>query len=241
MISVVTCIGSQDTYDTCLKPSLDLVNNLFKRFYLPELDVITVSGKEFESIAQAYNQAQVHCKYTIRVFIHDDLDMLEPDWVIKLLYAFMKNENIGMIGLTGSTRCALYSPFWWDNGIQHMYGQQYVRLEKPEHWGWNPPQHLQETLNVIDGNFMAVRVPIKFDEQLKLPNLFLPLFEQDTAQQVLHQGFLLGLLDLIAWHKCKTKPVYHETYREDSIELMDRFRAKWSLKDYDIQRPPEST
>jgi hypothetical protein len=197
---------------------------------LPELDLVLVEGSKYKSIAEAYNHAQTLAKYPVMAFIHDDMDLGTPDWLIKLLSAFANNADLGMVGLVGTNNVDLHSPFWWDMGPQYIYGSTKVRDENPEVWCWNKPKDLVGTLNCLDGSFMASRIKIEFDETLKLPELFLSLYEQDTAQYVLSKGWTIGIIDHQAWHRCKLQPKYHLTYKEDAKDLMGRFRDKWTFK-----------
>ena len=86
MISVIVSIGDQNNYDSILLPSLSNTNEFLKRLNFPELDIIPLQGKN--TICETYNHGLRQAKYRIKAFIHEDVDMLDPSWVLKIIKCF---------------------------------------------------------------------------------------------------------------------------------------------------------
>ena len=96
-----------------LLKSLRNANDFLTYLNLQKLEIIKVSGSNYISLVHAYNEAQKVATYKIKVFIHEDLDLLEGDWVLKLIKLF-ENTETGLVGLTGTPKMSNTNFFWWN-------------------------------------------------------------------------------------------------------------------------------
>ena len=129
MISVITCINDEEVYEKMLLKSLKETNKFLKEKNLKELEIVQVFGKDYISLAHAYNSAQKNATFSIKAFIHEDLDLLEPDWIIKLLKIF-EDQEIGLVGLLATTKINHNSFFWFEGVEEYIYGKAFIYNEK---------------------------------------------------------------------------------------------------------------
>ena len=102
MISVITSVASEEKLNSFLLPSIHTTNQLLMSMQLPLIDFVVVSGDL--SIAKNYNLGIKKAKYPIKAFVHEDVDLLNPTWIFKMLNAFASDPKIGLVGLVGSNR-----------------------------------------------------------------------------------------------------------------------------------------
>jgi hypothetical protein len=221
MISVITCIGNENKYEKFLLPSLHRTTELLWHNNLDSLELITVKGSDYKNISEAYNFGSSKASHPIKVFIHDDIDMLEPNWVFKILKGFSENTNCGLLGLVGSKKVNHYDN-WWENS-KEIYGDQIIREIDPCNIrGKLIPKKGVYDLEVIDGCFMATNRDFKFDEKLQSDG-FLSAYEHDYCMQFKSSNLDIGLINHLTWHACKVQGKIR-----DKI-IFEDYRKKWNI------------
>jgi hypothetical protein len=221
MISVITCIGPDNKYENVLLPSLHKTTQFLWDNKFEALDVVTVRGSNFKNISEAYNYGSYKAKHNIKVFIHDDIDMLEPNWVFKVIKCFSENINCGLLGLVGSNSVNHYDN-WWE-GSEYIYGDQIIRdQETCLIKGQKIPDEGIYSIKVIDGCFMATNRNFKFDEKLEHDG-FLSAYEHDYCMQFKYNNLDIGLINHLTWHVCKVKGKIRDK------KIFENYRNKWKI------------
>jgi len=109
-----------------------------------------------ESLTKAYNRGLKQAKNNIVVFCHDDITFETKQWGNKLLKAFEKHSEFGIIGVAG-TKYMASSGQWWEDKSK-MYGRvQHTHEGKSWLSAYSPDmgQEIEETV-IVDGVFFAV-------------------------------------------------------------------------------------
>jgi glycosyltransferase involved in cell wall biosynthesis len=109
-----------------------------------------------ESLTKAYNRGLKQAKNDIVVFCHDDITFETKQWGNKLLKAFEKHSDFGIIGVAG-TKSLPSSGQWWEDKSK-MYGRvQHTHEGKTWLSSYSPDmgQEIEETV-IVDGVFFAV-------------------------------------------------------------------------------------
>lgn len=220
MISVITCAGSSNSYEKVLLPSLHRVTKFLWENEFDALDVIKVKGSDFRNIAEAYNYGLGKAVYPIKAFIHDDLDMLNPNWVFKVLRSFSINPNCGLLGLVGSKKVNNYDN-WWEHE-DGIYGDQLIRKDQCIIRGFELPEEGVFGLDVVDGCFLATNREVKFDENLKYDG-FLSAYEHDICMYFKSKKLDIGVIKHMTWHVCSVQGKIREKY------IFEDYRKKWKI------------
>ena len=122
------------------------------------------------SLTELYNRGLKEAENDIVVFCHDDIYFEKKNWGSKLIKAFKRNDDFGIIGIAGGKRMP-ESGRWWDNP------SDMVGVVNHEHEGkkWtntysdNLGNILSEVV-LVDGLFFAVkkdRIKKTFNEEVK--------------------------------------------------------------------------
>lgn len=220
MLSVITCVGPNHKYEKVLLPSLHRATKFLWDNDFDALDVITVEGSNFKNISEAYNYGIKRSKYPIKAFIHDDLDMMNPNWIFKILRSFSINPKCGLIGLVGSKKVNNYDN-WWEHD-EGIFGDQLIREDQCLIRGFDLPEEGVFDLDVIDGCFLATNREINFDCSLKYDG-FLSAYEHDICMQFKSNNLSIGVIKHMTWHVCAVQGKIREKY------IFEDYRKKWNI------------
>ena len=92
MISIITCINSQEIYEKYLLKSLKEANNYLISLNLEELNIISVYGKDYISLVHAYNDAQKMLDIQLK-FLFMKIYMENNIFLLKSLFLLKKSTN----------------------------------------------------------------------------------------------------------------------------------------------------
>lgn len=110
-IAFIICVNDETYYRECL-------------FYLNRLSVPdgfsleVYAVREADTIFAAYNEAMQKSEAKYKIYMHQDVFLIEQDILVNLLKLFEKHPRIGMVGLLGATGVPSNRRFYraWDVG-----------------------------------------------------------------------------------------------------------------------------
>ncbi len=147
--------------DLFLQECLIYINDL----YIPEsytIDVITI--KEAESMASAYNAAMTSSDAKYKIYMHQDVFILNKYFLINLLHIFELDKNIGMIGMVGAPKLNEDAIMWNVDRVGNIFNRSSIH-ETYTSSIWEPDSTIY-TVKAIDGFLMATSVDIPWREDL---------------------------------------------------------------------------
>jgi hypothetical protein len=112
------------------------------------------------SIAQGYNRAMRDSNAKYKIYLHQDVNILNPDFLHNILDLFRKYPNLGMLGVLGAKRLPA-NGIWWE--AQECYGKVYFfnnSLNNMEVTGE------YESVQAIDGMIMITQYDLPWREDL---------------------------------------------------------------------------
>lgn len=158
MISVIICSKSRDLFSRVVENISDTIGCTYEILF--EDNLITNNR-----ITTVYNRLYETAAYEYLLFVHEDMKFLSKNWG-ETLVQLLNEENIGLVGLSGSTYKSNY-PAIWSASKENRFrfsGNQYNRNHFPKQ-----TQKFHEVA-VIDGCFMASKKTVfskyLFDENL---------------------------------------------------------------------------
>ncbi|MDD3415226.1 MAG: glycosyltransferase family protein [Lachnospiraceae bacterium] len=93
-ICFITCVNKDTEYEECLY--------YLNRLHIPEgYQVEVLSIKDATSMYNGYNQAMQASDAKYKVYLHQDVHILEQDFIEKVIALFQKDPKTGMIGMVG--------------------------------------------------------------------------------------------------------------------------------------------
>jgi hypothetical protein len=213
MISIITSVNDQEQYEQFMMPSMNRLQKFLMDSNLPTLDIIKVSGSE--SIGKNYNEGIRKAIYKVKVFIHQDVDMLEIDWAFKLLKIFADYPDVGLVGLVGTVNFPNRG-FWWTSGREFIRGELWSGKEKAD-WAFLPVI-APTTVECIDGFFMATNRDILWDEDIK----GFHCYDMDYSRTITKNGLKIMVMPHKSWHIGEIRDAKHE-------HLFETYYKKWNL------------
>ncbi|NHM26785.1 hypothetical protein G7K71_07280 [Desulfofundulus sp. TPOSR] len=124
-----------------------------------KMEIWRVSSRR--SITAAYNRAMRRSSASYKVYLHDDVVILNRRFCRDVLKVFKANPSIGLLGMCG---CKQIPPsgIWWE-GVS--YGMVY-HGEPPRPLLFKQPTGLYERVAAVDGLLMVTRCDVPWREDI---------------------------------------------------------------------------
>lgn len=156
-ICFISCVNDEFKYKECLK----YINSL----NIPEGYIIdAIAIRDAYSMTSAYNDAMKESDAKYKVYLHQDTFIINKNFIKEIINIFNKDENVGMIGLTGA-KTMPKSGIWWES--VNTYGKVYEsHTDKMELLSFNECSDDVESVKVIDGFIMITQYDLKWREDI---------------------------------------------------------------------------
>lgn len=151
-ICFIICVNDDSQFAECLL--------YLSRLRVPDgmkMDVLEI--REYSSMAQGYQQAMEKSDAKYKVYIHQDVRIVNVNFIEYLVSVFQNDDTIGMVGMVGSPVLPLDMVMWHGERYFDLYYQ-----EIPEDT-YNVKNHGYAPVEAIDGYLMATQhdVPWRYD------------------------------------------------------------------------------
>lgn len=141
-------------------------DHILKTSGVKDIEIVPFENNGIFSLTEVYNQGLDKATNNIIVFCHDDLIFEKSYWGKRLLEAFQKNIEYGIIGIAGTNH--LVDGRWWtDKSSMHGIVNHTDGIRK---WtsNFSKPQGTKiKPMIVLDGLFFAIdktKIKHRFDE-----------------------------------------------------------------------------
>ena len=133
------------------------------------VEVLPYENNGEYSLSEIYNMGLKEAKSDIIVFCHDDIIFNTKNWGEKVIKAFNRHQEYGILGLAGTTH--MVDGMWWrirkamHGSVKHTDGIKTWENKYSESYG----NQLKEVV-AVDGVFMAVhrrRIVLGFDQRFE--------------------------------------------------------------------------
>lgn len=147
--------------DVLLNESIKYIDNLEKPNGI-EIEIISI--KDAISITSAYNQAMKSTDAKYKVYLHQDVFIINKNFIVEMLNVFKHNKDIGLIGTVGA-KVLPTSGVWWES--EHKYGKVFE-----SHTGemklleFSQVTGAYEEVQAIDGLMMITQYDITWREDI---------------------------------------------------------------------------
>lgn len=233
-ICFIACVNDEAQFENfCLKG--------LKRLTVPEnISVEVLAIRDAESMAAGYEEARLASDARYKVYLHQDLEITNENFIADILAEFRQNPQVGLIGLIG-TKFLHPDCNWWDQTGDNLVGgareifaeQSYNNLDFAHKMSaaWEPVEAVDGVLmatqydvpwrrDIMDGwHFYDVSQCLEYTRagyQIVVPRQK-PFWALHHRPAVMRQGWLA------LWDKYRRKVMLE--YRKEilpSARLMDR-------------------
>lgn len=112
-VCFITCVNDDKLYSECLK----YINNL----NIPEsFEIENIEIKDAKSITSGYNEAMKASDAKYKVYLHQDVFIINKDFIKNIIEVFNSDEKIGILGVAGAKTIPT-NAVWWD-AVQRFGG-----------------------------------------------------------------------------------------------------------------------
>jgi hypothetical protein len=152
-VCFISCVNDENKY----KKSLDYINNL----KIPlGYQVEFICKKNAQYLTKAYNDAMDNTNAKYKVYIHQDVYIINKNFIEDILGIFERDTNIGMIGMAGAKDIPR-SGIWWES--HQRYGKVYSRSREDgvmKLLQFKAVENHYEKVEAIDGLIMITQYDI---------------------------------------------------------------------------------
>lgn len=156
-ICFVTCVNNDQIYDECIY----YINKLV----VPQgYGIKTVKVTGAGSMASGYNSAIRENNADIIVYLHQDVCILNPFFLLEIIRIFEKDPEIGMIGMIGSRVLSPDGIMWNGKRVGNLYSV------RPDRLNYAAPTEKSgsdyEIVEAVDGFLMVSNRKIKWRDDI---------------------------------------------------------------------------
>lgn len=184
------------------------------------------------SLAEGYNRGMDLSRGELLIFCHDDIEVLQPDFLRRLLGHL---ERCDVVGVAGTT--CLKDSHWGSAGVPATHGQVLQPLEAGEGYVLNvfcqhgqAGEHGEGRIQALDGLFIAARraaaKALRFDEATFDG---FHLYDLDFSFRAHLGGFRVGVChDILIYHQSNGRK--DEVWQRYGVRFEDKFAGQLSAE-----------
>ncbi|WP_225985454.1 glycosyltransferase family protein [Priestia endophytica] len=219
-VDFISCVNNFEEYNTALQHigSLKIPK---------EYKVETIAIEHADSITSGYNQGMKKSDAKYKVYLHQDVYILNKNFIYDVIALFEKHPNLGMIGVVGGK--TLPNGFW-GNSLE-IYGTVYHTLKGKGNLGllsFNEVSNDYEKVLAIDGLIMVTQYDLEWRDDLFKGWHF---YDVSQSLEFANAGYEVGVPRQISpwcFHDCgitnlngyeENREILIQNYRDYTIDL----------------------
>ncbi|WP_051870807.1 glycosyltransferase [Geobacillus vulcani] len=156
-VAFIYCVNNRQMYEESVR--------YVRSLHVPEgyeIEIISIEGAK--SITSGYNEAMKRTDAKYKVYLHQDVFIVNKNFIFDIIALFDENKQIGIIGTIGAKKIPT-SGIWWE--AEKKYGKVF-----DSHSGtlsilaFQDIEHKYETVEAVDGLLMATQYDIRWREDI---------------------------------------------------------------------------
>jgi GT2 family glycosyltransferase len=210
-ICFITCVNDETIY----QESLIYINHLI----LPEgFEVEIIAVRNAAYITKAYNEAMQSSDAKYKVYLHQDIFIINKNFITDVIDIFQQDKKVGMIGMVGAEKLPT-NACWWE--AKNRYGNVY-----DSHKGYmardsfNDFEQKFKPVQAIDGILMITQQDVSWREDLFKGWHFYDISQSIEFAKKGYQIVVPNQVEPWCIHDCGITPVgeVYEKYRNVFLE-----------------------
>lgn len=169
--------------DLYIKECMLYISNLI----IPEgftIDILTV--KDAKSITSGYNEAMKASQAKYKIYMHQDVFIINEYFLINILNMFNSDHRVGMVGMVGAPQLNAEAIMWGTIRVGGILTREY--LDKPYISEIYDVPESSYIVSAIDGFLMATCVDVPWREDLFDGWDF---YDVSQSMEFIKQGYLI--------------------------------------------------
>lgn len=158
-ICFITCVNDEAMYQESIL--------YIKHLKIPkDFEIEFFPIRDATCITKAYNQAMKTNDAKYKIYLHQDVFIVNKDFIVEILNIFNTNAQIGMIGVAGTEKMPT-TAYWWKSKIQAQHVSIYDNASgKMCEINDSNCKESYAKVTVIDGLIMATQYDILWREDI---------------------------------------------------------------------------
>jgi hypothetical protein len=199
MIKMIVARHDETIFQQYLKTSL-------MRLTIQVCEIHNDTIKENNTMTKKYNKGVDAIKPELKdedivCFCHEDVKILDPQFMPKLEMAFREKSDVGLLGVIGTSQME-ESGAWWQTDNSKLRGHIIQENNGKEFHLVKGKVGYFDDMVAIDGLFFAIRGKVineglRFNEDLSGYDFY----DIDVCLKVLEMGWKVGCADILVQHK----------------------------------------
>jgi glycosyltransferase involved in cell wall biosynthesis len=148
----------------------EFVSLLKKTSGVPKIEVIPFENNGEFSLTEVYNKILNDSSHDIVVLCHDDIYFDSKNWGQKILNHFKRNQELGILGVAGSTQLPITGR-WWDDfsKVKGIVNHEHEGKKWESKYSTSKGNEIDDVV-LVDGLFIAINkknIIHTFNEEVK--------------------------------------------------------------------------
>lgn len=140
--------------------------HFISKLHVPQgYEVDAISIKDAKSLTSGYNEGMRASDAKYKVYLHQDVMIVEPDFIAKLLHIF-EDPDIGMVGMVGTPHLPENKIPWWAWRVGALYTCNVSAMGMFDYEYPEEAKHGVIEVEAIDGLLMATQYDIPWRDDL---------------------------------------------------------------------------
>lgn len=213
----IICSNHPILLDECLY----YINNLV----IPEgysIDVLTI--QDASSMTSAYNEAMTASDAKYKIYMHQDVYLLNRNFLTDLLAIFQSNPRIGLVGMVGYKSIASDGIMWHAPRYGNLYyANPAIPYPALESYSYSLEQDGYHSVALIDGLLMATAYDLPWDSALLTGWDFYDAFQ---SVHFLQEGYCIAVpQQRHPWCLHDSGPFNNMVHYNQYLQI---FRQRWN-------------
>lgn len=153
-IAFITCVSDERAYEESV--------NYIEHLRIPDgYEVESFGISEAKSMTSGFNYAMKMSDAKYKVYLHQDVMIVNPEFICEMLRIFERDDRIGLIGMVGCRNLApnALAVAVWDEGAVYHNGV-------PSVLSYGDNSSLYTEVDAVDGLLMCTQVDLEWREDL---------------------------------------------------------------------------
>ena len=156
-VAFISCVNNEDEYAECKK--------YIERLAVPNgYDVEIIPIRNAKSMAAGYNRAMELSNAKYKIYLHQDVFIINTDFIRDIIECFEQNKNIGLLGCIGTTELDENAMALSDWNIGVLLSNDVRRLWSL--WDYEVWGDKTARADALDGLLIATQYDVKWRDDL---------------------------------------------------------------------------
>lgn len=200
-----------------------------------DFEIISFKNDNGErGLCEIYNEGARNAKYELVCYMHEDVEIKSQNWGRIITNAFSNDDQLGLVGLAGSSYKSIAPSGWFCNGgpqkINYINLFQRYKFDVAEtfHNYQNPKNEKQSLVIAVDGVWFCTRKSIvmkyQFDET-KFTKFH--CYDIDFSLSIRPEFKSVVTFEILLTHFSEGN--YDRSWVEETLKLYDKWQGKFPI------------